>query len=349
MGCDGSLSAEIEATQLIVSMEEFNKLLKEYQQIFPESVKRHLKNRIAKTRKTIYNRSVTTILGYMYLSLLSRKRTGGLYLMLTTMEEKKEYVQKFNVFDDTFFEMVAKDKDAVEDILRIILHDPELVVAQLIPQDSIKNLYGKSVRLDALCVTGDGRTINVEIQKSDNDSHAKRVRYNASCITANVSEPGENYENINDVYIVYISEFDVFHRKKRLYYVERSFSDNGEIISVDDGEHFIYVNASNDVKAEAEDTDVAELMAFFKNSKGQNDKFHRLTSRVYDLKNNESEVNAMCKLVEDYANEKLKRMICSLVCNGALSAEIGAEQLNVSMEEFHKLLKEYEQKISEPA
>jgi len=269
--------------------------------------------------------------------------------MLTTMEEKKEYVQKFNVFDDTFFEMVAKDKDAVEDILRIILHDPELVVAQLIPQDSIKNLYGKSVRLDALCVTGDGRTINVEIQKSDNDSHAKRVRYNASCITANVSEPGENYENINDVYIVYISEFDVFHRKKRLYYVERSFSDNGEIISVDDGEHFIYVNASNDVKAEAEDTDVAELMAFFKNSKGQNDKFHRLTSRVYDLKNNESEVNAMCKLVEDYANEKLKRMICSLVCNGALSAEIGAEQLNVSMEEFHKLLKEYEQKISEPA
>lgn len=41
--------------------------------------------------------------------------------------------------------------------------------------------------------------------------------------------------------------------------------------------------------------------------------------------------------------------ICDLVCDGALSAEIGAEQLNVSMEEFHKLLKEYEQKISEPA
>jgi hypothetical protein len=35
--CAGSLSAEIEATQLNVSMEEFNKLLKEYQQIFPES------------------------------------------------------------------------------------------------------------------------------------------------------------------------------------------------------------------------------------------------------------------------------------------------------------------------
>ena len=168
--------------------------------------------------------------------------------MLTTLDEKKKYVYQFNVFDDTFFEMVAKDKEAVEDILRIILHDSELVVAQLITQNSVKNLYGKSVRLDALCVTGDGKSINVEIQKSDNDNHAKRVRYNASCITANVSEPGENYENINDVYIVYISKFDVFNRKRRLYYVERSFHDKGEVISVDDGEHFIYVNASNEIE-----------------------------------------------------------------------------------------------------
>ncbi len=265
--------------------------------------------------------------------------------MLTTLDEKKKYVYQFNVFDDTFFEMVAKDKEAVEDILRIILHDSELVVAQLITQNSVKNLYGKSVRLDALCVTGDGKSINVEIQKSDNDNHAKRVRYNASCITANVSEPGENYENINDVYIVYISKFDVFNRKRRLYYVERSFHDKGEVISVDDGEHFIYVNASNEVEAESEDEDVAELMEFFKNSQGQNNKFYRLTNRVYDLKNNESEVNTMCNLVEDYAkeyaNEQTKKLICNLVCEGALSKEIGAEQLNLSAEEFYELLKEY--------
>ena len=135
-------------------------------------------------------------------------------VILTTLEEKKQYVQKFNVFDDSFFEMVAKNKDAVEDILRIILHDPELVVTKLIPQNSVKNLYGRSVRLDALCVTGDGRHIDVEIQKEDKDNHVKRVRYNASCITANVSEPGENYENVNDVYVIYISKFDIFHRRR---------------------------------------------------------------------------------------------------------------------------------------
>ncbi len=97
---------------------------------------------------------------------------------------------------------------------------------------------------------------------------------------------------------------------------------------------------------EAEDNDVAELMEFFKNSQGQNDKFRRLTNRVHDLKNNESEVNTMCKLVEDfakeyakeYAKEQAKEMICGLVRKGALSPEIGAEQLELSMEDFYELL-----------
>ena len=95
-------------------------------------------------------------------------------------------------------------------------------------------------------------------------------------------------------------------RRRRLYHVEHSFLDKGEFVPVQDGEHLIYANASNDIDAEAEDADVAELMEFFKNSQGQNNKFPRLTNRVQDLKNNESEVNAMCKLVEDFAKEYAK-------------------------------------------
>lgn len=271
--------------------------------------------------------------------------------MITTMEEKKAFVQKFNIFDDTFFEVVAKDKAAVEDILRIILHDAGLLVAQLFPQGSIKNLYGRSVRLDALCITGDGRVINVEIQKGDNDNHVKRVRYNASCITANVTEPGELFENINDVYIVYISKFDVFRRKRRLYYVERGFHDKNEAVPVGDGEHIIYVNACDDV--ETEDTDVAELMRFFNHSQGQNEKFRRLANRVYELKNNDVEVMTLCKLVEDYAKEYAKEyakdctqkgketIICELVRDGALSAEIGAGKLNISISELYEMMNEF--------
>ena len=105
------------------------------------------------------------------------------------------------------YEEVAKDKGAVEDILRIVLHDPCLVVKEVNTQFSIKNLYGKSVRLDTVCITGDGRTINVELQKENNDDHVRRVRYNAACLTTNVSTAGKDYMDVNDVYVVYIFNY----------------------------------------------------------------------------------------------------------------------------------------------
>ena len=36
----------------------------------------------------------------------------------------------------------------------------------------------------------------MEIQRSDRDNHAKRVRFNASVITAKESAPGEHFEDI---------------------------------------------------------------------------------------------------------------------------------------------------------
>ena len=68
-------------------------------------------------------------------------------------------------------------------MLRTILEEDELVVQDVITQNSEKNLYGRSVRLDALCTLGNGEKCNIEIQRSDNDDHLRRVRYNASSIT----------------------------------------------------------------------------------------------------------------------------------------------------------------------
>lgn len=239
--------------------------------------------------------------------------------------------------------------DAVEDILRIIFHEPELKIIELIPQSSVKNLYGRSVRLDALCRMKDGRYINVEIQKSDDDNHQKRTRYNASCITANASEPGENFENVKDVYIVYISKFDVFQKGRRLYHVGRAILDFTEVTPVNDGERFIYVNGSTNVNADAEDEDVAELMEFFKNSNGMNEKFKNLSERVDELKNDESEVLAMCKLVEEYAKDyaveyakeyaetKAIEIALNLMAGGILSSEQIADATGLSVDEVKKL------------
>lgn len=69
-----------------------------------------------------------------------------------------------------FFEVLA-NKPVCQEMLRTILEDEELIVQDVITQNSEKNLYGRSVRLDALCTLGNGEKCNIEIQRSDNDDH----------------------------------------------------------------------------------------------------------------------------------------------------------------------------------
>lgn len=85
-------------------------------------------------------------------------------------------------------------------MLRTILEEDELVVQDVITQNSEKNLYGRSVRLDALCTLGNGEKCNIEIQRSDNDDHLRRVRYNASSITLRDSQIGTKFDKIQEVY-----------------------------------------------------------------------------------------------------------------------------------------------------
>ena len=69
-----------------------------------------------------------------------------------TLEEKIEQVKNFRPIDDTFFEVLADDIGVCQEMLRIILEDEKLIVKDVIVQSSERNLYGRSVRLDALCI-----------------------------------------------------------------------------------------------------------------------------------------------------------------------------------------------------
>ncbi len=53
-----------------------------------------------------------------------------------------------------------------------------------------RNLYGWSVRLDALCTFGNGEKANIEVQRADNDDHFRRVRFNETNSKAEHSYSG---------------------------------------------------------------------------------------------------------------------------------------------------------------
>lgn len=240
---------------------------------------------------------------------------------------KKEKVRNLRPIDDVFFEVLAKNKEVDEEILRTILEDPDLIVVDSIVQSSERNLFGRSVRLDALCELGDGTLCNIEVQRSDNDNHLKRARYNASAITFKKSNPGEKFDDVREVYIVYISEFDVFHEGKTIYHIEKVISETGT--AVDDGLHEIFVNAAIDDKS-----DIAELMSCFIKKEVNNKKFPKLSKEVYELKNTKGGLKAMCSVMEELIAEERISAIQNMLKEN-LSKEL-IKRLKYSEEEIQK-------------
>ena len=49
----------------------------------------------------------------------------------------------------------------------------------------------------------------------------KRARYNNSLIDANVTEPGEKYENLCESYVIFITENDIMKAGLPIYHIDR--------------------------------------------------------------------------------------------------------------------------------
>lgn len=151
-------------------------------------------------------------------------------------------VKKLKPIDDIFFERLMENKDVCQEILRVILDDDKLKVTSVTAQRDIQNLYGRSVRLDTLCALGNGTVCNIEVQKSDNDDHIKRVRYNASLVTANRTPKGSNFSTIPTLVMVFISRFDIFKMNRNIYHAHTVLTDEGlGYETVDNGLSEVYV------------------------------------------------------------------------------------------------------------
>ena len=216
---------------------------------------------------------------------------------MKTPAEQTALIQSLNVIDDTFFHKIAEDHEVCEEILRIILEMPHLKVVQCQVQRFLRNNGAHSVVLDALCELEDGSAANIEVQKADDDNHQKRMRFNQSNIDTLFTEKGIKYKALPDVYMVFISKFDLFGKGRTIYHIDRVIRETGDI--AENGVHEIYVNTDVD-----DQTTIAELMQYFKESKGIHEKFIKLCNRVAYYKYEREGVKIMATLFEQYVEEE---------------------------------------------
>ena len=220
---------------------------------------------------------------------------------MTKKTSIQESIMLLNIIDDPMFEKMAEDIGFCEEVISTVLGQKVRVIS-VTPQKSIKNLQGRSVVLDVLCELEDGRRCNIEMQKANDDDHEKRVRYNTSCITANITDTGIKFEKVPDIISIFISKFDIFQEGKTVYHIDRTIRETGKIS--DNGLQEIYVNTKID-----DGSDIAQLMRIFKEQNTYDfEKFPKTSKRKQYLMKNEGGRNNMHEAVVNYAKQYAKEV-----------------------------------------
>lgn len=91
--------------------------------------------------------------------------------MSLDLQQYHEQIQTLRPMDDVFFEVLIQQPGVCEEMLRVLLESPDLIVLDIHAQHSIRNLLKRSVRLDALCQLPGNKLVNIEIQNDDNTNH----------------------------------------------------------------------------------------------------------------------------------------------------------------------------------
>ena len=260
-------------------------------------------------------------------------------------ERIKEKVASMTFMSDPLFKEADKNKEFCQELLRTLYGDPELIVVENNPSFKINNLYGKGVELDALCITGDGRHINIEVQNANSDDIFRRARYNASVLTSNIESKGGLYKNVPNVCIIFITKFDPFKDNLTIYHVDRVIRETSEIL--DDGLEEIFVNTKvND------GSKIAELMRIFSTTSEYNDElFPKISETKRFWKTNPEGVKKMCEFtdeirewgreegIEEGERKTLITSIKSLMDSLDLTAEKAMDALKIKKEDREMYLK----------
>ena len=119
-------------------------------------------------------------------------------------------------------------------------------------------------------------------------------------IDADSLDAGQNFDDLPETYVIFITENDVIGKGLPIYHIERQIIETGE--AYDDGEHIIYVNGAN----EDSGTELGKLMHDFRCTKPDDMFFDELAERPRYFKETDEGVNTMCKVIEDMRSEVAK-------------------------------------------
>ncbi len=220
--------------------------------------------------------------------------------------------------------------ECTELVLRIVMERPDLKVLSVKVQSVYKNLQGRSLTLDIDATDSKGRRFDIEVQRADSGATPRRARYHASVMDANALKAQANFEDLPEVYVIFITEHDVLGGDKPLYHINRHIEETET--PFDDGEHIVFVNGEHQ-----DDTPLGLLMHDFFCTDPDDMHYAPLRERTRFFKNDEKGVMSMSSVVDEIKQEEREEVASRLLKMGKLSLEEIARAASLPLEAIKRL------------
>ena len=218
-------------------------------------------------------------------------------------EKYKRILAGLTVMSDIFMRNVLKKRECTEYILQVIMDREDLEVKEQILQKDYKNLQGRSAILDSVVCDREGKRYNVEIQQENEGASVKRARYHSSLLDVNTLKEGQNFEELGESYVIFITRNDVLGYGLPIYHIGRRIKEVSE--EFPDKTYIIYVNA----KIQDETTELGRLMHDLQCRNAEEMYSEILAERVRELKETPKGVDSMCREMDEIYNEGMEKGI----------------------------------------
>ncbi|MBQ8558372.1 MAG: Rpn family recombination-promoting nuclease/putative transposase [Tyzzerella sp.] len=171
----------------------------------------------------------------------------------------KKSLQELTFKDNFMFGAVLLDPENCKGILERTIGTKIERVEVSKEKSIVYNPEYKGIRLDAYAKDENQTRYNVEMQVLQKPALQKRTRYYHGQIDMEILLTGVGYEELPDTYVIFICDFDPFHKGKYRYTKQTICKEVPEL-EMDDGAHTIFLSTKGTNEGEVPE----ELVKFLK-------------------------------------------------------------------------------------
>ena len=226
--------------------------------------------------------------------------------------------------------------EATELLLNVILQRSDLKVLEVVAQREYKNPMpgGRSITIDIYAKDGKDKVYDIEVQRASAGADVHRARFHSSMIDTKMLKAGQEFNEIHDSYVIFITANDVMGAGGSLYHIDRVIKETGAYFG--DGSHIIYVNGNY-----KDDSDpIGKLMHDFRCLSSVDMFYPALAKQVKYFKETEGGQNIMCQVFDDLAEKRAEKALMEekkafarrLIARGKQTVEEIAEDADLPIE-----------------